>query len=523
MKKLLNSKQMKECDKYTSEHFGVQPVVLMERAALSTSDAMVAYCGLGRGKRVLVMCGTGNNGADGLALARILYENSIPVSFYVPQKDGKHSELFDLQKKILENYGVCEVSADKKITVADLEEYDIIVDALFGIGLSRPLSDDICELIEKVNAARAVRVSMDIPTGINADTGALMGEAFKADLTVTFGFAKIGLMLYPGRKYTGKLVLAQIGITEKSLKNFDTALLEETDVIKTLPIRANDGNKGTFGKVLIFAGSPEMTGAAVMVSRSAFKSGAGMVKVVTYREIASVIQNSIPEVMVTTLSKDDDKSEQTSKLADAVNWADVVLMGPGIGVSNYSKEIMEELIELSKDKPIVIDADGLNILSEDENLPILIKGRTSLTVVTPHVGELSRLIKESVSTIKNDFIAASVKAANDYKCCVVAKDAVTCATDGEDSIVIASGNNGMATAGSGDVLAGIIAAFMANKSETAQSGDEVDRMKGAVANAVYVHGMAGSECLKKMPEDSLMASDILNMIPTVLSKIRIQQ
>ena len=392
---------------------------------------------------------------------------------------------------------------------------------MFGIGLSRDLNEETAGFIEKINLLDGFHVAMDIPSGINADTGAVMGGAFKADLTVTYGFAKPGLVLYPGKDYSGEVLVANIGITENSLECLDDEIngipayiMEQEDLLKFLPKRSDEGNKGTFGKVLIYAGSDEISGACVLASLAALKSGAGMVKVITGSENAEVLKNTVPEAMITCIT--DDIYE---KLATDVDWADVILAGPGIGTADKSAQILEKLLEKAPDKPFVVDADGLNIMAADGAVAEIIKNRNALTVLTPHIGELSRLTGKSAKELKSNISEEAAVFATETGTILVAKDAVTSVTDGKDIVYVHSGNNGMATAGSGDVLAGIIAAMMANKAFDAEGIKRV----AAVLCGVYLHGMAGTGCLEDMAEDSITAGDIIISLQRVLKAIRDEQ
>ena len=513
MREILTASQMRACDTYTSEYFGIDPAVLMERAALTT---FISICNCGKmyeDSRTLIVCGTGNNGADGLALARILFEGEYAADFCIPFDNGKHSVLFDKQKSTLEKYGITPVS---KEDIKD--DYDIIVDALFGIGLSRDLSEETVDLIDKLNSYNSFRVALDIPSGINADTGEVMGGAFRADLTVTFGFAKRGQILFPARDYVGELLIANIGITEKSLDSLSDTdsgsfcfVIEKEDVVRDLPVRPDDGNKGTFGKVLVFAGSSKISGACVLASLSALKSGAGMVKVITSGVNVDILKKTVPEVMVT------DTSDFESIKTD-ISWSDIILAGPGIGTDKESASLLRFLLENGNEKPFVLDADALNIIAGEEgeagkSLSEMIARRQGITIFTPHMGEFSRLAKKDIKELKADIAKAAAEYAKEAGVILVAKDAVTCVTDGKRTVFVSSGNNGMATAGSGDVLAGIIAAY------AAKSGSPLS----AVQNAVYVHGMAGSACLESMAEDSVTAGDIIVSLQRVIKEIRDEQ
>ncbi len=509
MKYVLSAEQMRTCDSYTSEHFGIDAAVLMERAAVS---AFISICNCGKmfeDSRTLIVCGTGNNGADGLALARIMYEGGYAADYCIPFDDGRHSMLFDRQKATLEKYGLMPVPEE-----CPKGDYDIIVDAMFGIGLSRPLSEDRCVYLKKLNEMKGFKVALDIPSGINADSGEVMGEAFRADITVTFGFAKVGLLVYPGKNYAGRILVANIGITDKSLEALGertriSTYMEEGDLIGSLPVRPDDGNKGTFGKVLIYAGSEDICGACMLSAMSAFKSGAGMVKVITCKENASVIKQALPEAMITL-------KDRTGQIREDIRWADVILAGPGIGTGEESVETLRFLLENGKDLPFVIDADGLNIISDDPNgLKDLIRNREAFTVFTPHIGELSRLTGVNASELKKNIAGYTDGFAKELGICMVSKEAVTCVGDGTRTVYIASGNNGMATAGSGDVLAGITAALLG----TVAAGSGGDFFT-AVLNAVYLHGMSGSACLESMSEDSVTAGDIIISLQRVMKMVR---
>ena len=521
MRILLDADQMRKCDNYTSEHFGIDSAVLMERAALAT---FISICNTGNmyeDSKALIICGTGNNGADGLALARIFFVLWYRADYSIPFDEGKHSELFDRQKDTLLKYGL------EPVPFSGIkDEYDIVIDAMFGIGLSRRLSDERISAIEKMNALSGYHVAMDIPSGINADTGAVMGAAFAADLTVTYGFAKKGLVLDPGRGYAGELLIANIGITDRSLEALEKPVCsvpETSDISESLIKRPADGNKGTFGKVLVFAGSEKISGACVLACLAAFKAGAGMVKVITSEENADIVKKTLPEAMVTTVGLHKSGAED---LKEDAAWCDVILAGPGIGVKDEARKVFECLLDVSGEKPVVIDADGLNIISSDKELRKKVKERDGLTVLTPHLGEFSRLTGLDVKDIKKDFCMNASDFAKEENVILVAKDSVSAVTNGESTQLITSGNSGMATAGSGDVLAGIIAALLGNVTGICKSRGEVsskEKLFDAVRNAVYIHGMAGSACLEDMAEDSVTAGDIIAHLQGVIKDIREEQ
>lgn len=522
MKYLVNSAQMRECDRNTSEYYKVPSIVLMERAALAVAECvneMLEKKG-GTDQRILILCGTGNNGADGLAVARLLYQQGYEVHIYQAGKNARRSELHILQTEICRAYGMVYTDDVKAC------KYAMVVDALFGVGLSRDLDAENQMLTEKVNALGCPILSVDIPSGIHADSGRIMGAAIKADVTVTFGFEKIGMYRYPGKLYCGKIRTAPIGITEASFlgKMPEMILAEEKDVARWWPKRYPDGNKGTFGKVLIMAGQKDMAGACILAARSCYRMGAGMVQILTCEENREILQQSVPEALLTVL-----KDDFSKKLAQSVAWADVVVAGPGIGTGERSEKYLRGLVEAAKDKVLVLDADALNLLSTNQELQNMIKSRKlGTTVLTPHPGELSRLTGERISVLKENFPAPVIDYAKKLQCIVVAKDAVSAVVTPEGKIYLCdSGNDGMATAGTGDVLAGMVGALCAGcvtqasrNAENASCEIAPFGLAEAVTAAVYMHGMAGTQASEELTKEGVMAGDLITYLPEVIRRIR---
>ena len=340
MEFILNADEMKKCDSYTTEHFGVPAIVLMERAALKCVAAIMRENFELR--RVLVVCGSGNNGGDGFAIARILNERGVKTDVLLAGSIVQMSPETKINYESCVKYGIPIRSAVKE------DEYTLIIDAVFGVGLNRNLEKDTAEFINGINTFRengAKIVSVDIPSGINASTGEVMGAAVKADMTVTFGYYKKGLILYPGAEYTGKLMLVNIGITDDSLKVVKPTLkcMTKRDLKNAKQLKRPDrSNKGTFGKVLIVAGSENMSGCVLLAALSCFRSGAGMVRIITHINNKQLINEKIPEAIVDTY---DDKID-TAKLSEAVKWADVTAIGPGIGRDELAKELFEFVFNL---------------------------------------------------------------------------------------------------------------------------------------------------------------------------------
>lgn len=537
MEYIVTSEEMRSYDTYTIEHIGIPSLVLMERAALKTVECILAIGKKPEGTslkfksqknmRILCVCGTGNNGGDGLCVARLLRERDIPAEAVLIGNRQKLTKETALQLSVLEKYGV---AVGNKVPEA---EYDIIVDALFGIGLSREITGEAREAIEAVNDKNAYKIALDIPSGIDADTGKVWGCAVNADETVAIAFKKRGHCLYPGCLFAGHIQVADIGITKRSFDGRAPQMYTYTEsAVNLLPKRSPYGNKGTFGKVLIVAGSANMAGAALLCGESAYRSGAGMVKLVIPEAIREIVQTKLPEALIQTYSSAEEitKEEENAFLQNA-DWADVIAIGPGLSVCKSGLVFLKAA--LKSKKPLLIDADGLNILAEENKLRMktgadiqdisgkndmwtLIRERENQTVLTPHMGELARLLQMPVSEVVADETAATQELAQKSGCIVVGKSARThvCMT-GNRIFLNTAGNDKMATAGSGDVLAGIIAATMAQEIHMPKTQIqertmmEVNGMEKAVTTGVYLHACAGDIAAKRAGNAGITASDMI--------------
>lgn len=503
MEHVLTSAEMKASDKAAIEEYGIGSMVLMERAALQTVQVILDR--YGTDLYVGVMAGNGNNGGDGIAIARILQERGIRAEINMVGEASKLSpeaaaQLETAQKlNIPIHYGV------------EHTLYDVIVDAIFGIGITRNVEGKYRKAIEAVNASRAKVVAVDIPSGVNTDDGSIMGCAIKADITVTFAYRKLGLMLYPGASCAGEVVCVPIGIPGAVTAKKRTGVVTFTDWKKDLhfPGRSPSGNKGTFGKVLLIAGSRNMGGACFLSALSAYRTGAGMVRVFTAAQNREVLLKKLPEAIVDTYKDDagaDITKEEAKVLLSGLEWADIVAVGPGISVSEKAKTILESLLSQC-DKPMVIDADALNLLARNAELLKLFafgyRKSDSDVIFTPHLGEFSRLMQCPVAKIKKDMIASCKAFTRKYDVSLVCKDARTLVSKrGKLTYLNASGNDGMATAGSGDVLTGIIAGLLAQ----GYSGFE------AAVMGTYAHGLAGDFARRKTSAYYIMAQDIIKAL-----------
>ena len=501
MQYVLKAKEMKYCDQKTIEKIGIPSLVLMERAALVTIEEIERIQKI-KGN-ILVAAGTGNNGGDGLAIGRMLVEKGAKVTFLLVGSREKVSEETNAQIRIVENLGF---SIQSKI---ENEEYDMIVDALFGIGLGRAVEGKYCELIEAMNRMKQKGTficSVDIPSGICADTGKVMGCAVKADLTVSYAYAKRGHLLYPGKEYTGILKVRDIGIPKKIFGESTSSAFyyEKEDLKGALAMRRPDGNKGTFGKVLLLAGSHDMCGACLVCGESVMRTGAGMVKIISPECNREIIQKALPEAMLQSYTDEPDEAS----LSKSIAWADVLVAGPGVGTGEIALKVLTFCLKNSK-IPIVLDADALNLISEEEALQELVKTREEgMTVMTPHPGELVRLLQTDMEKYRNDREELVEALIEKYNCVVAAKDAVTLVAEGKqrEICINISGNDGMATAGSGDVLAGIIGGLLAQKMNAFD----------AASFGVFLHGLAGDTASEKKGKHSVMATDIVKALPEVI-------
>lgn len=503
MQYVVTAEEIKHYDTYTIEKTGIPSLLLMERAAMEVVLALEERCR--KKSRVIIFAGCGNNGGDGLAIGRLLAEKGAEVTFYMPGEPGRVSTETKKQMEILLNLGF---SIQRKLPPL---EYDILIDALFGVGLSREITGVYREAVEEINrlGSRGTYVAaVDIASGICADTGRVMGCAVRADMTVSFSYAKAGQLFYPGREYTGQLLVREIGVDKKAEKEMPASYrrMDETEMKALLPARSRSGNKGTFGKVLVAAGGHEMCGAALLCARSVLKTGAGMVKIITSKRNREVLMQALPEAMLSVYGEMPKEEEIESCLA----WADVIVAGPGIGKGREGARLMELLLRQGQ-LPFVMDADGLNLIAKEEALWKLTgtyeRGRM---ILTPHPGELVRLKKETMDMYRQNPGKAVKELARQMNCVVVGKDAVTLvASPKEESIFInGTGNDGMATAGSGDVLAGMIGGLLAQHMEAFQ----------AACVGVALHGVAGDRAALAKSRYSMTASDIIEKIGVVLAE-----
>ena len=503
---IVTGEEMQSFDNNTIEHFKVPGLVLMEQAALACVEEVVKRFPSQK-EKVLILSGKGNNGGDAMAVARLLQQKGYFVNVYIVSNRviarEDFSESAGVQFDILKQMNI------PIVTDILSDSYNIIIDGIFGVGLNRKIEGKVAEVIKTANSLHGYKIALDIPSGIHSTTGNLCGVAFRADLTITFAFLKRGFYLSEGAKFVGEVVKKEIGITKESfLGRIPGMFALNGKVNDYIPQRNPLGHKGTFGKVLLVAGSKYMGGAAILAGKAALMCGCGMLRICTHKEHKNELLMTLPEAMIDTYET---MSEAVRQLEKGIVWADVIAIGPGIGTDECADLLLKTLIKNSQ-KPVVIDADGLNLLAKEENYQLLKTYRMSedtkrQLILTPHPLELSRICRCSKEELVSQGLEISKKLAKELHAVIVKKDARTIVCDGHSPFAInLCGNSGMATAGSGDVLTGITAAMLALGLPVFE----------AAVTAVYLHGKAGDQAAKNKNEYSMLAGDICNALIEVL-------
>lgn len=493
----VNAAQMKAADQYTIQKLGVPSLELMEHAAQACvqvlEDEKVDL------SHVCVVCGSGNNGGDGFAIARILQNNRYSVETFCVGNPEHYTEETQEQMHRLQECG-------GKITYGMPQEdsYSVVIDAVFGVGLSRKVEGRYRQVIEQMNRMRGTKFAVDIPSGLSATTGCILGCAFKADYTVTFQLKKIGLELSQGRTMAGRVIVPDIGISTDSI-------CEDQEIVRTagkdiyrkmLPDRPEDSNKGTYGRLLVIAGSKGMAGAAYLNAHAAYMTGAGLVRIYTSSDNREILQTLLPEAIITTYEE-----YNKEELLSLLTWADSVCIGSGLGMSRLSEKILKTVIEYVK-VPCLIDADGLNLLAENNNYLNQMAERRF--VITPHMKEMSRLTGTPVEELKADRIQILKDFISRYRITCVLKDSRTLIASEEKGIRMnLTGNSAMAKAGSGDVLAGVISGWMVQGKEA----------EDAAELGTYIHGLSGDLAKFEKGVYSVIARDLIEYISKALMKL----
>lgn len=545
MKILVTAQQMRKIEDNIIKEFGLPAVVLMERAALCTAERVMALLGENRRQKpILIACGMGNNGADGMALARILAEKGYNVSFVTAGDRAKATELNRLQYHCLQM--LCSEGKMREITQKELArvtneapgEYAIIIDAVLGIGVSRPITGIFEELILLLNRLSGYKLAMDMPTGIHTDTGELLGTCFRADETICFGAVKTGVCLGEGKAAAGSVLcdscgmlydrktdIGQAGMTDADGDIGQTMFSVTKEDMHTWLQRKSNGNKGSFGKLGMIVGSRNVPGAAILSSAAAYRSGAGYIRVMTHAQNRNLLMERMPEAVLALYTEPEEvlaaSADKNVSLSSLVDFADILAVGCGIGTGETQKNILEKLFDTlqkqTSEKILILDADALTILAQDAGLLQKLKMLPCIKILTPHMKEFERLIGIPVSEIAKDRIRTAQAFAREYGVILVLKDAGTLVADGDGRCMINRlGNDGMAVAGSGDVLCGIIASLLGQN--RMRIHDSRDAFLCTCA-AVTLHAVVGDACRSELGAHGMLPQDMIEHLPGVICEM----
>lgn len=497
-------KQMRAMDRRAMDEFGIRDELLMENAALAAFHVFAERFGV-RDRRVAVLCGAGNNGGDGLVMARKILSNGgrpVVLALGDPQK---YRGAAALNWEIIRRLPLLVQKIQQPEEAASLlEACDVIVDAIFGTGLAREVTGRYRQIIAAVNRSGRRVFSVDIPSGINGDTGQVMGTAVRADVTVTFGLPKIGNLLYPGYAHCGDLYVTHISFPP--VMTGDASLKIRISPPVALPPRDPGGHKGSFGKALFIAGAAAYLGAPYFAAMSFLKAGGGYARLATPSSVAPHIAARGSEIVMVPQKETAGGSisaENYDPLLELAGQMDMVVMGPGLSLDPETVELTRRLAA-GIDKPLIVDGDGLTALSAD---PQILAKRRGGTVLTPHLGEMARLAATDIGDVDGDKIGSLQAQAQRLGAIVVLKGAHSLIGYPDGRVLInTSGNSGMASAGSGDVLCGTIAAMFGLGLPLEQ----------AVAKGVFMHGLAGDLAAAEAGQDGLTAGDILAHLPAAV-------
>ncbi len=483
MLKIISRKVMKEADRRTIEDYAMPGAVLMEMAGSRVAEyVMLKYPERGR---VVVLVGPGNNGGDGLVIGRLLKKAGYSVSLWSTVKAGAYRGEAGVNEKYLLKAGFPIKRLSQKLDLDLFREEvacsQLIIDSLLGIGTDRQVEGIMAEIIDIINESDIPVVAADIPSGVNADSGAVMGMAIRADQTVTFATLKTGLMLHPGAKLAGEIIVGDIGVPEALLTEESCDLITASFVRSLLPERPVDAHKGSVGRVLIVAGSPGMSGAAVLAAESAFHGGAGLVYLAAPESACSTLEAKTLEVIVIPLPEKAPGIIDPSAAELIINHAricDVMAVGPGLDTGEVTSELLYKLVQLSP-VPMVFDAGALTALGQKMNM---LRSARHVPVITPHPGEMARLIGKSASEVQSSRLETALTNTGLWNCVIMLKGPNTIiASPGGQVAINPTGGPSLSTAGSGDLLTGLVASFIAQG---------IPQENAARAGA-FMHGLAG--------------------------------
>ncbi len=511
--KVATAEEMQELDRKAIETYRIPGIVLMENAGRGAAEAISkAFPDLHK-KKIAIIAGKGNNGGDGLVIARYLLNDGIPVRVYLLTDPkglrGDAETNFNVFHRMKGEVISVPSSKDYVKVKRDLERFDILVDGIFGTGLDAEVRGYYREVIDHLNMLQKPMVAIDIPSGLDADTGKPLGAAIRASLTITFGLPKIGHLIPPGLDYVGEVKVIDIGIPKRLVEEekIPTCLLEKEEIQRWLSIPRNpDTHKGDYGHLLVIAGSVGKTGAAAMACQAALRMGAGLVTLAIPKSLNAIMEAKLTEVMTEPLPETPKQTLSLRAFSTIVRLCEnkrAVIIGPGLGTYKETQSLVLKLIRTLA-LPIILDADGITALTaQPKTLPVA----NRLLVLTPHPGEMAKLVRSQVKEVLEDRIGLSRNFSQSQRVHLVLKGHPSLISTPKGEIFInPTGNPGMASAGTGDVLTGMIGGLVCQGFDILPS----------LQMAVYLHGLAGDEGAKEMGEKSLIASDIIEKIPTLL-------
>ncbi len=515
--KILRADEMKEIDRRASNEYLIPSIVLMENAGLRTTEKIVELLGGVCGRKIIILVGRGNNGGDGLVVARHLLNAGALVDVFMCADASQLSGDARINYEILVRMGgsiyPLQQEADLQCFIMSLLKTDMVLDAVYGIGFRGSLGEFEAQLARLVNQSKSLVLAVDIPSGLEADTGRVNGEVFKADHTVTFALPKLGMILGNAREYVGQLTVADISIPQALLadERFKLQMITEEMIKNHFRPRRLETHKGSYGHALIIGGSSGMSGAAVMTSWAALRCGAGLVTLALPEKIMAAAQ-LVPEVMSRGLPSTPEgaiSSEACPIIENLLGATAVCAVGPGMSRYEDGNAIVRTVLEKAG-IPVLIDADGLNALQADIGI---LKDRQVPVVITPHPGEMARLTNLSVGEIQHERIATSGYYAREWGVTIVLKGNNTIVAHPSGQVYVnMTGNPGMATAGSGDVLSGIITGLIAQGLKPTDA---------AVAG-VYLHGRAGDTASMHLGQRALTATDLIHNMGRVINELEMK-
>ncbi|MBI4820688.1 MAG: NAD(P)H-hydrate dehydratase [Deltaproteobacteria bacterium] len=498
MTPLVGAEQMRELDRITIEELGIPSLVLMETAGRAVAEAVARMDPRGP---VLIVAGRGNNGGDGVVVARALVDRGVPVQVMVlgsldrVSKDLGHQLAVARRLKIeVEALGGAELEARLR---AALSGAAVVVDAIFGTGLAREVTGDAALAVGLIRASNKPVVAVDIPTGIDADTGQVLGVAVRADVTVTFAFPKLGHALYPGRAHSGRLEVVDIGIPRSLVSKPSAIWLDDSIIERARPPRAPDAHKGSFGHLGVIAGSADRPGAALLACRAGLRAGAGLVSLASSRSVIERLGGSLLEVMGLSAGEDE-LSARVVIDGLTKRRVNALAIGPSLdpceGLESFLREVLDAIAV-----PVVLDAGALDALGSD---PSWLKAHAAGVVLTPHPGEMARVLGLDTATVQGARLEAARGLAEVSGATVVLKGASTVISDPDGTVgIVTRGHPGMATGGSGDVLTGIIGALLAQGSDVplaARAGAQLHALAGDRAKEARGHRLIASDLVEAL-------------------------